>query len=127
MDKYGPLIVVSMCSLFTFAAALLFSLSESLFFTYVGRSLVGFFVGVAWIASVKSIQDEAYFDGKKQILTGFSMSLGMLGGLLVRPAGSVSKCIRLEICHVDNVDCTANGSSSRLPFSFKVQAATQKR
>ena len=82
MDKYGPLIVVSMCSLFTFAAALLFSLSESLFFTYVGRSLVGFFVGVAWIASVKSIQDEAYFDGKKQILTGFSMSLGMLGGTL---------------------------------------------
>ena len=81
MDRYGPLIVVAMCSLFTFVAALLFSLSESLFFTYVGRSLVGFFVGVAWIASVKSIQDEDYFDGKKQILTGFSMSLGMLGGV----------------------------------------------
>eukprot|EP00942_MAST-04A_sp_MAST-4A-sp1_P001562 g1562.t1 len=82
MDKYGPLRVISSSAFFTFIGALCFSLSPSLFVAYVGRGLVGGAVGVGWIAIIKVIQDDDYFLGKKQVLTGLSLSMGMLGGSL---------------------------------------------
>ena len=82
MDKYGPLRVISSSAFFTFIGALCFSLSPSLFVAYIGRGLVGGAVGVGWIAIIKVIQDDDYFLGKKQVLTGLSLSMGMLGGSL---------------------------------------------
>ena len=82
MDKYGPLPVTCSSAFFTFIGALCFSLSPSLFVAYIGRGLVGGAVGVGWIAIIKVIQDDDYFLGKKQVLTGLSLSMGMLGGSL---------------------------------------------
>ncbi len=82
MDKFGALRVIAFCAFGAFIGALCFSLSYSLVLLYFGRTLVGGFVGVSWISAVKIIQDDDYFQGKKQLLTGTSMSIGMLGGSL---------------------------------------------
>lgn len=82
LDTYGPLKSLCLSSLGAVAGSLLFALSPSLGGVFVGRFLIGFFVGVGWLAVLKIATTESHFRRRQQTLSGTAMTLGMFGGAL---------------------------------------------
>lgn len=82
LDTYGPLKSLCLSSLGAVAGSLLFALSPSLGGVFLGRFLIGGFVGVGWLAVLKILTTDSHFRRRQQMLSGTTMMLGMAGGAL---------------------------------------------
>ena len=81
MDRYGPKRLLSFASFICATGTCMFVATKSIFIAQIGRLIIGFgssfaFVGVLKIASLWLPKD------KFAVISGATMALGMLGGLL---------------------------------------------
>ena len=82
IDKYGPLPILALTAFLAAAASLMFALAEKLWVISLARLFVGAFVGGGWISILKITSTDPYFAKKKTSITGWSMLIGLGGGVL---------------------------------------------
>lgn len=82
LDRTGPVPMLSVMSAAACGASIVFSQGTSLLALLLGRLLVGACVSVGWISILALVPRERTFDGFRQGLTGFAMTVGLGCGMI---------------------------------------------
>ena len=94
LDRTGPVQLLAVMSAAACGASLVFSQGTSLLALLLGRLLVGACVSVGWISILALVSQERVFDGFRQGLTGFAMTVGLGCGMIGQaPLAVFSKAV----------------------------------